>query len=100
MLSALKQGDFNKVYEYVDYQELLENAELDSQNAENQDKEKLLFEKLEWKINKINENGDNATVEIEITNKDFNVIITNYMQKVLLMQLNIRIKSHKLIFYF
>ena len=83
MLSALKQGDFNKVYEYVDYQELLENAELDSQNAENQDKEKLLFEKLEWKINKINENGDNATVEIEITNKDFNVIITNYMQKVL-----------------
>ena len=54
MLSALKQGDFNKVYEYVDYQELLENAELDSQNAENQDKEKLLFEKLEWNINKIN----------------------------------------------
>ena len=40
MLSALKQGDFNKVYEYVDYQELLENAELDSQNAENQDKSK------------------------------------------------------------
>ena len=82
MLSALKQGNFDKVKEYVDYQELLENANLDYEDTENKDREKLFFEKLEWKINKIDENGDNATVEIEITNKDFNTIVTNYMQKV------------------
>ena len=35
MLSALKQGDFDKVNEYVDYQELLKNADLDNEDTEN-----------------------------------------------------------------
>ncbi len=45
--------------------------------------QKALFEKLEWKILKVTEEGDTANVEIEITNKDFKTIIGNYMQKVL-----------------
>ncbi|MCI8470300.1 MAG: hypothetical protein HFJ35_02220 [Clostridia bacterium] len=52
----------------------------DSIDAEAQ---KLIFEKLEWKVLKVNEEGDTATVELEITNKDFKTIMQNYMQKAL-----------------
>lgn len=52
----------------------------DSMDAEAQ---KLIFEKLEWKVLKVNEEGDTATVELEITNKDFKTIMGNYMQKAL-----------------
>ena len=41
--------------------------------------QKALFEKLEWKILKVTEEGDTANVEIEITNKDFKTIIGNYI---------------------
>lgn len=44
---------------------------------------KLLFEKLEWKILSEKEEGNQATVELEITNKDFKTIVGNYMQKAL-----------------
>lgn len=44
---------------------------------------KLLFEKLEWKVLSEKEEGDKATVEVEITNKDFKTIVGNYMQKAL-----------------
>lgn len=45
--------------------------------------QKLIFEKLEWKVLKVNEEGDTATVELEVTNKDFKTIMQNYMQKAL-----------------
>lgn len=47
----------------------------------NAEAEKLLFEKLEWKILNEKEEGETATVEIEIKNKDFKEIMTNYIQK-------------------
>lgn len=47
----------------------------------NEEAQKLLFNKLEWKIQNEKEEGDTATVEVEITNKDFKTIINNYMQK-------------------
>lgn len=49
----------------------------------NAEAQKLLFEKLEWKVLEEKEEADKATVEVEITNKDFKVIIGNYMQKAL-----------------
>lgn len=45
--------------------------------------QKLLFEKLEWKVLNEKEEGEKATVEVEITNKDFKTIMGNYMQKAL-----------------
>lgn len=48
-----------------------------------QEAQKLLFEKLEWNIQNVKEEGNKATIEIEITNKDFRTIIGNYMQKIL-----------------
>lgn len=48
-----------------------------------QETQKLLFERLEWKILNVTQDGDKATVEVEITNKDFKTIIGNYMQKMI-----------------
>ena len=55
----------------------------DEFKQENFDEEtkKLLFDKLEWKIKEVKENGDTATVKVEVTNKDFKTAINNYMQK-------------------
>ena len=56
---------------------------LQGENNFNAEAQKLLFEKLEWKVLEEKEEGDKATVEVEITNKDFKTIIGNYMQKAL-----------------
>lgn len=55
------------------------------QGEDNLDAEaqKLLFEKLEWKVLNEKQEGEKATVEVEITNKDFKTIMGNYKQKVL-----------------
>lgn len=73
MLSDLKSGNYA--------QEMLGNAL--QEEGFNEDAQKLFFDKLDWKIQNEKIEGDKATVEVEITNKDFKTIIGNYMQKVL-----------------
>ncbi len=53
---------------------------MQAENA-NQELVKLMFEKLEWKVLNEKEEGETATVELEITNKDFKTIMGNVMQK-------------------
>ena len=57
---------------------------------ENEESElpKLIFENLSWKILKEEENGDTATVEVEVTNKDFNKVMVNLQQKLMKAALN------------
>lgn len=74
MLSDLKAGDYS--HQAV-LSELLEEDEF------NEEAKKLFFDKLGWKVLNVKEEGDTATVEVEITNKDFKTIIGNYMQKAL-----------------
>lgn len=74
MLSDLKSGDYSR---QAVLSELLEEDEF------NEEAKKLLFDKLGWKVLNVKEEGDTATVEVEITNKDFKTIISNYMQKAL-----------------
>lgn len=63
-------------------QEILSDL-VQGEDTLNTEAQKLLFEKLEWKVLNEKEEGDNATVEVEITNKDFKTIMGNYMQKAL-----------------
>lgn len=56
---------------------------LEGEDDFNIEAQKLFFEKLEWKILEVNEEEEKATIEVEITNKDFKAIIANYMQKAL-----------------
>lgn len=75
MFKYLKNGEYDKVSEYVNYEELIDST--------NQDAQKLLFDKLSWKITEVSQENETANVTVEITNKDFKTIIGNYMQKVL-----------------
>lgn len=77
MLSDLKSGNYD--------QEMLGNELEESFDEEAQ---KLFFDKLAWKVQNVKTEGDKATVEVEITNKDFKTIIGNYMQKVLKVALS------------
>ena len=65
------------------YTQQMLSALLEGEDSFNEEAQKLLFEKLEWKILNENEEGDTATVELEVTNKDFKTIMGNYMQKAL-----------------
>lgn len=73
MLKDLKSGKYSET--------VLANT-LAEENFDEESKT-LLFDKLNWKIKNVKQEGDKATVEVEITNKDFKVIISNYMQKIL-----------------
>lgn len=76
-LTNLKAGDFEKAQEFISGDDLLKNNEFSVETK------KLLFDKLAWKVTKVTQENDKATVEIEVTNKDFKTIISNYMQKAL-----------------
>lgn len=73
MLSDLKTGNYS--------QSILANV-LDEEDFD-QEAQRLLFDRLEWKILNVNEEGNRATVEVEITNKDFKTIMGNYMQRII-----------------
>lgn len=77
MLNSLKNGDFESVNKYVNYNEIVNESEMDEE-AQN-----LLFDKLSWKVLNISKEENTASVEIEITNKDFAEIISNYTQEAL-----------------
>ena len=78
MLDALKMGDFEKAEEYVNYEELMDSSELSSEEDLDVEAQKLIFNKLSWKINKVTEENETANIEVEVTNKDFKTIISNY----------------------
>ena len=83
MLNSLKNGDFESVNKYVNYGEIANNSEMLGSTEMDQETQTLLFDKLSWKILNISKEQDTASVEVEITNKDFEKIISNYTQEAL-----------------
>ena len=78
LLTNLKAGDFEKAKEFVSGGEnVFDTTGLDEET------QKLLFEKLAWKVTKVSEEGDKATIEMEITNKDFQTVVNNYAKRAL-----------------
>lgn len=76
---------FGKVNEYTNYDELRKISEENESNImsnESEENQKLLYEALEWNIQSITVGEDVATAVVEVTNKDFNEIVTSYMEKV------------------
>ena len=77
LLTNLKAGDFAKAQEYLSGDE----ANLTDVSTD-QEAQKALFNKLAWKVKKVNKESNKATVEVEITNKDFQTVVNNYAKKV------------------
>lgn len=77
LLNNLKTGDFEKAQEFLSGENLLSEEDYDLEV------QKLFFENLSWKITNIDKQEDTATATIEITNKDFNTVVSNYAKKAL-----------------
>lgn len=85
VFSDLKKGDFQNIEQYINYNELVEDTGMNTDSEtemtqEEIDKEKLLYEDLEWKIKSVEKEENTATVEVETTNKDYKTIFNNYFQ--------------------
>lgn len=83
ILSNLKEGNLEKINQYINYEEILGTSNLLSSKEFNEETKKSLFNKLEWEILEVKTEKDKAVVNLEITNKDFKIIIEKYMQKAL-----------------
>ena len=81
MLNSLKNADFESVNKYVNYDEIVNASEMLQNTEMDEEAQSLLFNKLAWKISNISKEENTASVEVEITNKDFNQIISNYTQE-------------------
>ena len=88
MLNSLKNADFESVNKYVNYEEIINESEMLQNSEMDEETQSLLFDKLTWKILNISKEENTASVEIEITNKDFNQIITNYTKEALKIAFN------------
>ena len=83
MLNSLKNADFESVNKYVNYEDIVNESEMLQNSEMDEETQSLLFDKLTWKILNISKEENTASVEVEITNKDFDQIISNYTQEAL-----------------
>lgn len=78
--TALKNYNIGEVNKYVDYEQVIYSLDEILIDEKNENVERELFNFIEWKIDKVEINGDNATAIVELTNKDFIKVITNWMK--------------------
>ena len=82
--SDLKNGDFENIEQYINYNELVEDTGMNysqgEMTEEEKEKEKLLYEDLQWSIKSVQTEENTAIVEVETTNKDYRTIFNNYFQ--------------------
>ena len=83
MLNTLKNANFESIDKYVDYDQIVNESEMLKNSTMDQETQSLLFDKLSWKVLNTSKQDETASVEVEITNKDFAKIISNYTQEAL-----------------
>lgn len=79
---AIKMSDVDSANKYINYDELV--ASLDAMIVENRsisDVEKELFKDINWNIKNIKIEDNKAMAEVEIINKNFENIITEWMKQ-------------------
>ena len=81
--SALKTTNINEVNKYTNYNKIICGLDESILNQEEVSEiEKNLFNTMEWSIEKIKEEDNNTVAIIEVTNKDFKMIITEWLQEI------------------
>ena len=81
--SALKTTNINEVNKYTNYNKIISGLDESILNQEEVSEiEKNLFNTMEWSIEKIKEEDNNIVAIIEVTNKDFKMIITEWLQEI------------------
>lgn len=81
--SALKTTNINEVNKYTNYNKIICGLDESILNQEEVSEiEKNLFNTMEWSIEKIKKEDNNTVAIIEVTNKDFKMIITEWLQEI------------------
>ena len=81
--SALKTTNINEVNKYTNYNKIISGLNESILNQEEVSEiEKNLFNTMEWSIEKIKKEDNNTVAIIEVTNKDFKMIITEWLQEI------------------
>ena len=88
MLNSLKNADFGSVNKYVNYEEIIDKSKMLQNTEMDEETQSLFFNRLSWKILNISKEETTASVEVEITNKDFEQIISNYTKEALKIAFN------------
>lgn len=86
LFTELKAGNREEINNYIDYEQLLyclDEMLTQEDNEQNSNIEKSLFNTIEWNIENTEIEGESATAVVEVTNKDFIKVITNWMKKVI-----------------
>lgn len=81
--SALKTTNIDEVNKYTNYNKIISGLDESILNQEEVSEiEKNLFNTMEWSIEKIKKEDNNTVAIIEVTNKDFKMIITEWLQEI------------------
>ena len=79
--SALKNLNKKEIENYLDYATLISGLD-ESILQENVSLEKYLFNSMEWSIENIKEDDENIVVVVEVSNKDYKKIITEWLKEI------------------
>ena len=97
--TGLKELDKKKVNQYMEYDKLISSLdEMILENPEDTELEKELFKNIEWTVESIEVENNQATLIIEMTNKDFKTILTEWMKKIVEDKQNQDIITNELAF--
>lgn len=89
--TALKEANIDETKKYMDYQKLLGILDKEILNEEEIRKVGLdieLFKELNWNIEDIKVERNQAVVIVEVTNKDYKEVITQWLKKIIKEQSN------------
>lgn len=86
LFTALKNSNREEASKYIDYEKLISSLDemlLDQNTTQMTDLEKKLFENLKWNIENVEIQDNQATIIVEMTNKNFANIITTWIKEIL-----------------
>lgn len=81
--TGLKELDKEKVNAYMDYDKLIKSLDgMILENPDDTELEKELFKDMKWTIESTKLEDNHAIMIIEMTNKDFKTILTEWMREI------------------
>ena len=78
---ALKNSNQETVNQYADYNQLVNSIDEMILQDDSDELEKELFNNIEWTIEDVEKNDNEIVAIVEVKNKDFKDVITNWMKE-------------------
>ena len=97
-LNALKESNIDEVNQYLDYNELINKLDSIILEVNNSNIEENMFKDISWSIKEVEIIDNKTTVKIELSNKNYKKILTNFSKEIINEKNNnIEIDNEKMI---